>query len=122
MKSIAELNQIKKDALARISGNNGFRVMVGMATCGIAAGAKPVFNTLAEEIKQRELSNVDLTITGCIGSCRLEPLVEVIDPLGRRVTYAKVDPQKAARIVAEHIVNGRICLDYTIGAALSAPN
>lgn len=121
MKSIRELEQLKQSTLERMN-KQEFRILVGLATCGIAAGAKPVLQTFTEEIKNRGLTNVDVTITGCIGACRLEPLVEVIGPQGERVTYIKMDPRKAARVVAEHIVNGRICLDYTIGTDMSANN
>jgi NADP-reducing hydrogenase subunit HndB len=119
MKSIQELARIKQATLERMN-KKGYRILVGMATCGIAAGAKPVLQSFTDEIRNRELANVDVTITGCIGACQLEPLVEVIDPQGQKVTYVRMDSRKAARVVAEHIVNGRICLDYTIGAALSA--
>lgn len=120
MKSIAELEQIRKKTLDEIGmrkNRNGRRIVVGMATCGIAAGARPVMNALLEELKKRNISDVSVTMTGCIGVCRLEPIFEVIEPDGSKVTYVKMTPEKAARVVAEHIVNGRVCVDYTIGAA-----
>lgn len=119
MKSIAELEEIRKKTLEQISlrkNQDGKRIIVGMATCGIAAGARPVMNAFLEELKKRNIDNVSVTMTGCIGMCRLEPIVEVIDADGSKVTYVKMNPEKAARIVAEHIVNGRVCVDYTIGA------
>ncbi|MDP4091768.1 MAG: (2Fe-2S) ferredoxin domain-containing protein [Bacillota bacterium] len=118
MKSLAELEEIRKKALDKINirkENNGVRIVVGMATCGIAAGARPVMNTIVEELKKRNINDVTVTMTGCIGVCRLEPIVEVLDPDGSRVTYVNMTPEKAQHIVSEHIVNGRICLDYTIG-------
>jgi NADP-reducing hydrogenase subunit HndB len=96
---------------------NGMRVVVGMATCGIAAGARPVMNAFVEELAKRKLSDVSVTMTGCIGVCRLEPIVEIFDAEGTKVTYVKMTPEKAARIVSEHLVNGRVCQDLTIGAA-----
>jgi len=99
---------------------DGIRIVVGMATCGIAAGARPVMNALVEEIGKRKLSDVSVTMTGCIGVCRLEPIVEVFNADGTKVTYVKMTPEKAARVVAEHIVNGRVCQDLTIGAAEAA--
>lgn len=120
MKSIAELEQIRKKTLEEISmrkNKGGMRIVVGMATCGIAAGARPVMSAFVEELKKRNIHDVSVTMTGCIGVCRLEPIVEVINGDGSKVTYVKMNPEKAARIVAEHIVNGRVCLDYTIGAA-----
>jgi len=119
MKSIAELEEIRKKTLEQISmrkNEERLRIVVGMATCGIAAGARPVMNALLEEIKKRNINDVSVTMTGCIGVCRLEPIVEVLNPDGSKVTYVKMTPEKAARIVAEHIVNGRVCRDYTIGA------
>lgn len=119
MKSIAELEAIRKKTLEQMSireKSERMRVVVGMATCGIAAGARPVMNAFLEEIKKRNITDVKVTMTGCIGACRLEPIVEVIDEKGDKVTYVKMNPEKAARVVAEHIVNGRVCLDYTIGA------
>ena len=119
MKSIAELEEIRKKTLEQINlrkNNERLRIVVGMATCGIAAGARPVMNALLEEIKKRNINDVSVTMTGCIGVCRLEPIVEVLNPDGSKVTYVKMTPEKAARVVAEHIVNGRVCRDYTIGA------
>jgi len=120
MKSLAELEEIRKKTLEEIklrTAKGGMRIVVGMATCGIAAGARPVMNAFIEELKKRNLSDVSVTMTGCIGVCRLEPIVEVINPDGSKVTYVKMTPDKAKRVVAEHIVNGRICADLTIGAA-----
>lgn len=122
MKSLAELNEIrqkaKNDMSARVEG--GRRVVVGMATCGIAAGARPVMNAIVEELRTRNVSGVSVTMTGCIGVCRLEPIVEVIEEDGSKVTYVKLDANKARRIVAEHLVNNQICLDLTIGAVETA--
>ncbi|MCR4436396.1 MAG: (2Fe-2S) ferredoxin domain-containing protein [Clostridiales bacterium] len=120
MKTITELEEIRKRTLEKIkpgTNSNRLRILVGMATCGIAAGARPVMNAFIEELKKRNISDVTVTMTGCIGACRLEPIVEVIDSDGRRVTYVKMTEEKAARVVVEHIVNGRVCVDYTIGEA-----
>ncbi len=119
MKSIADLEEIRKKTLDEINlrtNPDGARIIVGMATCGIAAGAKPVMNAFVEELSKRNINNVSVTMTGCIGVCRLEPIVDVIDGEGNKVTYIKMTAEKAVRVVAEHIVNGRACLDYTIGA------
>lgn len=119
MKSIAELNEIRKKTLEQISlrtDTEGIRVVVGMATCGIAAGARPVMQAFMEEISKRNLQNVTVSMTGCVGVCRLEPVVEIMEKDGSRVTYVKMTAEKAARVVMEHIVNGKVCLDLTIGA------
>lgn len=120
MKSLAELEEIRKKTLEDIGmrkERGRMRIVVGMATCGIAAGARPVMNALLEELKKRSINDVDVIMTGCIGACRLEPIVELVDSDGSKVTYVNMTSEKAARVVAEHIVNGRVCADYTIGAA-----
>ncbi len=122
MKSIAELEAIRNKTLDEIKmrkNKDGIRIVVGMATCGIAAGARPVMNVFVEELGKRQLRDVSVTMTGCIGVCRLEPIVEVYDADGSKVTYVNMTAEKAARVVTEHIVNGRVCTDLTIGAAVS---
>ena len=121
MKSIAELEAIRKNTLERIAyrkeADNDIRVVVGMATCGIAAGARPVMLAFMDEIRKRNLQNVTVSQTGCIGMCRLEPMVDVIVPGQSKVTYVKLTPDMVPRIVTEHIVNGNPVTEYTIGAA-----
>ncbi len=120
MKSIAELEEIRKKTLDEIGmrkNTNARRIVVGMATCGIAAGARPVMNALVEELKKRTITDVNVTMTGCIGVCRLEPIIEVFETDGSKTTYVKMTAEKAVRVIAEHIVNGRVCADLTIGAA-----
>lgn len=120
MKSIAELEEIRKKTMEQIgmrTNKDGLRIVVGMATCGIAAGARQVMNSLTEELSKRKINDVNVIMTGCIGVCRLEPIIEVIDSEGKKVTYVKMNAEKAVRVVAEHIVNGRVCIDLTIGEA-----
>ncbi|MBQ4145703.1 MAG: (2Fe-2S) ferredoxin domain-containing protein [Clostridia bacterium] len=120
MKTLADLEAIRKKTLEQVTlrkDEDGVRVVVGMATCGIAAGARPVMNAFVEEIAKRSLSNVTVTQTGCIGMCRLEPIVEIVSPDKEKVTYVKVTPDKVAKIVNDHIVNGKPVAEYTIGAA-----
>ena len=121
MKSLAELQAIREKTLNRINlrkeEGEATRVVIGMATCGIAAGARPVMLAFMEEIEKRQLNHVTVSQTGCIGMCRLEPMVDVILPGKEKVTYVHVKPEMVPRIVAEHIVNGRPVEEYTIGAA-----
>ena len=121
MKSLEELKAIrekmKKQLDLRDQSEDSIRVVVGMATCGIAAGAKPVMTAFLEEVAKRSLGNVTVTQTGCIGVCRLEPIVEVYVPGQEKVTYVKVKPEMVSTIVSEHLVNHRVVTDYTIGAA-----
>lgn len=120
MKSLAELQAIRDKALNQVNlrkeREDGIRVVVGMATCGIAAGARPVLNAFLQEIEKRNVQNATVTQTGCIGMCRLEPIVEVYMPGKEKVTYVKMTEEKVARVVAEHLVNGNPVAEYTVGA------
>ena len=119
MKSLEELKALKEKAKAEMYQRDqqaGIRIVVGMTTCGIAAGARPVMNAFVEELAKRNITNATVSMTGCIGMCRLEPIVEVLDKDDNKVTYVKMTAEKAARVVAEHIVNGNIVTEYTIGA------
>ena len=120
MKSLAELKAIRDKTRASVTlrenAEAGTRVMVGMATCGIAAGARPVLNACVEEVAKRGLQDVMVTQTGCIGICQYEPVVEVVTPGQEKVTYVKMTPEKAVRVVNDHLVNGNVVSEYTIGA------
>jgi len=120
MKSLAELQEIRKRALSQVNmrqeREDGIRVVVGMATCGIAAGARPVLNAFLQEAEKRSLTNVTVTQTGCIGMCRFEPIVEVYVPGAEKVTYVHMTEDKVAKVVAEHIINNKPVAEYTIGA------
>ena len=119
MKSLAELQAIRDKAREKMSlrdgAQEGIRVVVGMATCGIAAGARPVLNAFTDEVAKRHLTNVTVTQTGCIGMCQFEPIVEILVPGREKVTYGKMTAEKVARVVADHIVNGNPVAEYTIG-------
>ncbi len=120
MKSLAELQAIKekmRDKVILREGVNSVRVVVGMATCGIAAGARPVLNALVEGVNKEGLTEkVTVSQTGCIGICQLEPIVEVFEPGKEKVTYVKMTPEKAARVIEEHLKNGNVVNEYTIAA------
>lgn len=119
MKSLAELKAIRE----RMQGQVGMRgedatqtrVVVGMATCGIASGARPVLLKLSEEVQKRKLANVIVTQTGCIGLCQYEPIVEVFEPGKDKVTYVKMTPDKAVEVVEQHLIRGQIVDEYTLG-------
>ena len=121
MKSLQERaairDRMKQPVNTREAAHDTTRVVVGMATCGIAAGARPVLNAFTEEIARRELSGVLVTQTGCIGLCQYEPIVEVTTPGADKVTYVKMTPVKVSRVVAEHLIGGKPVVEYTIGAA-----
>ena len=115
MKSLAELKAIRDKTRASVTlrenAEAGTRVMVG-----IAAGARPVLNAFVEEVAKRNLQDVMVTQTGCIGICQYEPVVEVVTPGHEKVTYVKMTPEKALRVVNDHLVNGNVVTEYTIGA------
>ena len=121
MKALEELLAIKEKAQAQLAardaeGNDGVRVVVGMATCGIAAGARPVLKALVDEVAKRNVQHVSVTQTGCIGMCQYEPIVEVFEPGKEKVTYVQMTAEKAAKVVSEHLVNGKPVVEYTVGA------
>ena len=120
MKSLAELQALRDEMQNKIGmrkeNTTGIKVLVGMATCGIAAGARPVLQAFLEEIGKRKLNDVSITQTGCIGICQYEPIVEVVEPGKEKVTYVKVSPDMVSTIVSQHLVNGNPVVNYTIGA------
>ena len=120
MKSLAELQAIrdkaKQNMQIREESDAVKRVVVGMATCGIAGGARPVLNAFVVEVAKRHLTDVSVTQTGCIGICQYEPVVEVMINGQEKVTYVKMTPEKVARVVNDHLVNGNPVVEYTIGA------
>ena len=119
MKSLAELAAIKakmQDKVAMREGSGSIRVVVGMATCGIAAGARPVLSAFVEAVNEAGLSDkVTVTQTGCIGICQYEPVVEIFEDGKDKVTYVKMDAEKAKRVVAEHLKSGNVVAEYVIG-------
>lgn len=118
MKSLEELKKIRDMARNNMSirgdEEQKYRVVVGMATCGIAAGARPVLNTLVEEVANQKLSAKVLQ-TGCIGMCTLEPIVEVFDQSDNKTTYVLVDEKKAKEIADKHLKHDEIIDEYTVG-------
>ena len=120
MKSLEELaalrERMKNNVAMRQDNSTATRVVVGIAICGIAAGARPVLTAFVEEVNRRGLKDVVVTQAGCIGMCKLEPIVEVFQPGKEKVTYVKMPPEKGSRIVTEHLVNGSPVTEYTVGA------
>lgn len=121
MKSLEELAALREQMKNRVilrEGSSSIRVVVGMATCGIAAGARPVLGTFVEEVAKENLTDrVTVSQTGCIGICQYEPVVEVFEADKEKVTYVKMTPEKAKRVVAEHLRDGKVVEEYTIGKA-----
>ena len=119
MKSLQELAAIREKMKNKVSlraGENETRIVVGMATCGISAGARPVLNAFVEEVANENLGDkVTVTQTGCVGICQYEPVVEVFEADKEKVTYVKMTAEKAKRVIAEHIKGGKVVTEYTIG-------
>jgi len=118
MKSLEELKAIRD----RMQGQVGLRaedddqtrVVVGMATCGIASGARPVLTALSDLVQGGKLEKVNVTQTGCIGLCQYEPIVEVFEPGKEKVTYVKMTPEKAKEVYDKHLVGGNVVTEYTL--------
>ena len=120
MKSLEELNALREQARLKMGlqgdKRDSTRVVVGLATCGIAAGARPVLSALAEEITKEKVEGVVVSQTGCIGICQYEPVVEVFGKDGDRVTYVGMTPEKAIKVVHQHLIGGQVVAEFTIGA------
>ena len=120
MKSLAELKAIKdrmKDKVVLREGSSDVRVVVGMATCGIAAGARPVLNACVEEVNKNGLvDKVTVTQTGCIGLCQYEPIVEVYEAGKEKVTYVKMTAEKVKTVVEKHLKGGNVVTEFTVAA------
>lgn len=123
MKSLEELKAIRERMQSQVgfrsdAGDEQIRVVVGMATCGIASGARPVLTTLSSAVQEKDLTNVSVTQTGCIGLCQYEPIVEVMEPGKEKVTYVKMNPEKALEVVEQHLIKGTVVTKYTISSAM----
>ena len=123
MKSLAELQAIKakmQNKVALREGSGDMRIVVGMATCGIAAGARPVLNAFVEGVSNAGLADkVMVSQTGCIGVCQFEPVVEIFEAGKEKVTYVKMTPEKAAEVIEKHLKGGAPVSEYTITNAIS---
>ena len=121
MKSLAELQAIKDRMKSKVilrEGSGDIRVVVGMATCGIAAGARPVLNAFVEEVNREELfEKVTVSQTGCVGLCQYEPIVEVYEAGKEKVTYVKMTPEKAKTVVEKHLKGGAVVSEFTVANA-----
>lgn len=118
MKSLAELKAIREKMEGKVGFRNGdvnqTRVVVGMATCGIASGARPVLTALSDAVQEQGLSEINVTQTGCIGLCQYEPIVEVTIPGQQKVTYVKMTPEKALDVLEKHVKGGEPVVEYTL--------
>ena len=123
MKTLEELRAIREKMQGQVGmraeEEGQTRVVVGMATCGIASGARPVLNTLSDAVQTKKLEHVIVTQTGCIGLCQYEPIVEVIEPGNEKVTYVKMTPEKALEVVDQHLIRGHVVSEYTINSAVA---
>ena len=121
MKSLAELQAIKERMRSKVvlrEGTSDVRVVVGMATCGIAAGARPVLNAFVDLVNENGLTEkVTITQTGCVGLCQYEPLVEIYESGKEKVTYVKMTAEKAKEVVEKHLKGGKVVLEYTVAKA-----
>lgn len=118
MKSLEELKAIREMMQGQMGLQNESseqtRIVVGMATCGIASGARPVLTALSDAVQTKGITNVAVVQTGCIGLCQYEPIVEVLVPGKEKVTYVKMTPEKALEVIDQHIIRGQVVRKYTI--------
>jgi NADP-reducing hydrogenase subunit HndB len=108
MKSLEDLKKLRDEALKKMTmryTKDGYRIQIGMGTCGIASGAKPILSAFLEEIEAHELSNVTVTQVGCMGECAYEPMAEVIDMNGQSFVYCGVTIPMVKEIIEKHIIN-----------------
>lgn len=121
MKSLEELRAIREKMQGKVGvraeNEDQTRVIVGMATCGIASGARPVLTALSDAVQEQGLLNINVTQTGCIGLCQYEPIIEVMEPGKEKVTYVKMTPEKAMEVLRMHLLDGQVVKKYTLGAA-----
>lgn len=122
MKSLEELKAIREMMQGQMGirneSHNQTRIVVGMATCGIASGARPVLNALSDAVQAKGLTNVAVVQTGCIGLCQYEPIIEVLEPDKEKVTYVKMTPEKALEVLDQHVIRGQVIKKYTIAEVL----
>ena len=122
MKSLEELKAIRDKMQNQVNlrdeDTTATRIVVGMATCGIAAGARPVLTAFSDLAQQKGMKNVVVTQTGCVGLCQYEPIVEILEPGKEKVTYINMNPEKAAEVFEQHIVRGQVNSEYTISSAV----
>ena len=118
MKSLEELKAIREMMQGQMGlrneSHNQTRIVVGMATCGIASGARPVLNALSDAVQSKGLTNVAVVQTGCIGLCQYEPIIEVLEPGKEKVTYVKMTAEKALEVLEQHVIRGQVIKKYTI--------
>ena len=117
MKSLDELARIREQAKQMIQmreNQDGVKIIVGMGTCGIAAGARETMNAILDELSKRNLNQVTVTQTGCVGLCEQEPMIDVMIPGQAKITYGRVNPDKARQIIAGHVVNGNIVGEWVV--------
>lgn len=122
MKSLEELKAIRERMQGQVNmrdmNQDSIRVVVGMATCGIASGARPVLTALANLVQEKGLTDkIAVTQTGCIGLCQYEPIVEVLEPGREKVTYIRMNAEKAAEVVEQHLVGGKPVEKYMLSSA-----
>lgn len=116
LKSLDDLKKLREEAQRdiRVRLDTGTKITVGMGTCGIAAGARETMHAILEELKKRDIE-AHVTTVGCIGMCAVEPLVDIEQAGGARITYGRVKSDMVPRLIEEHLVNGRVVEDWVVG-------
>lgn len=119
IKSLEDLKKIREEALEKRkvkTAEGKALVTVAMGTCGIAAGARETMKAVLDIIEKDNIADITVSQTGCIGLCEKEPIVQVTVGTEPKVTYGKVSPEVARRIMVEHVGQGKIVKDHVIQA------
>jgi NADP-reducing hydrogenase subunit HndB len=116
LKNIEELKKLRAEALKdiMIRTQTGTRIIVGMGTCGIAAGAREVMNAILKELDARKIE-AHVETVGCVGMCAKEPLVDIEQAGKSRIRYANIAPENVPRLVEEHLIKGNVIQEWAIG-------
>ena len=115
--NLEDLKKLREKSVAETAARKEgrYRVIIGLGTCGIAAGGRKIMEAAMDEIAKRGLKDVSVETTGCIGMCQNEPLMDIVRPGEPRVTYGNLKPEDVPRIIADHLVNGNVVEEKVIG-------
>jgi NADP-reducing hydrogenase subunit HndB len=117
VKSLEELRRLREEAIQKKDAKaveGKAHIVVGMGTCGIAAGARDTMKAILDVIEEDKLNDIIVTQTGCIGRCEWEPIVSVTVGIGQKVSYGKISPERARRIMKEHVMGNKVISDFVM--------
>lgn len=118
LKSLDDLKKVREAARQqmKVRTDTGTTIIVGMGTCGIAAGARDTMHAVLEELSKRQI-DAHVTTVGCIGMCVKEPLVDIEQAGKSRVTYANVNADMVPRLIEQHLIKNQPVTEWVVGRA-----